>query len=377
MVDKFDIRVMHITETIKGGVATYLNEIYASQEEFVGQENLFFTSPDDSVDQLSFFVPKEFQFNSKGKRSLRYFFRYYKFISRVINRVNPDVVHVHGTFSGLFSRVHKILNFKRHKIIYSPHGWSFLMDVGKVRKIIYFIIEYLLQFFLYKAISNSKNEYNFSINNGISVKRSELIYNAIGSDILCYDNHDIAKIDNDKINLLFVGRFDFAKGLDLLLDAFNSLDNNKYFLHIAGCSVNGDLSIKLTNSKNIECYGWLNAGELSNLYRQVDVVVIPSRSEGFGYVALEAMKYSKAVIASRRGALPELVIDTYNGYLFDINNIEALKEIILRLSKDSLRVMGEYGYKLFQEKFSSREMNEKTLNLYIQALGFDVGLRVI
>ena len=61
------------------------------------------------------------------------------------------------------------------------------------------------------------------------------------------------------------------------------------------------------------------------LYSKVDAVVIPSRSEGFGYVALEAMKYSKAIIASRRGALPELVVDKYSGYLFNINNKKRIK----------------------------------------------------
>ena len=69
----FDIKVLHVTETIKGGVVTYLNEIYESQKEFLGEKNLFFTTPSDSIDDLSFFVSEDFQFNSKDKEVLDIF----------------------------------------------------------------------------------------------------------------------------------------------------------------------------------------------------------------------------------------------------------------------------------------------------------------
>ena len=80
-----------------------------------------------------------------------------------------------------------------------------------------------------------------------------------------YEKQNFENIDNNKINLLFVGRFDFAKGLDILLKVFESLGDNNYVLHIAGCSVNGDLSVEIENCKNIKCYGWLSPGELSSI----------------------------------------------------------------------------------------------------------------
>jgi glycosyltransferase involved in cell wall biosynthesis len=369
MFEGLNIKVLHITESIKGGVATYLNEIYYQQKQALGGDNLFVTSADDAISQLQFCVPENLQFVVKNKRTLRYFWRYYKFIIRVIKIVSPDVIHVHGSFAGFFVRVYRIIGLRKFKVIYSPHGWSFLMDVSSIKKIIYFGVEFVLSFFTYRVINNSKYEHDLSIKYGLSHKRSVMIYHALGEGSAPLNIGDNSNIKNNQINLLFVGRFDFAKGIDVLLQAFSEVKSGDFKLHIAGGSVNHDMMVNIKDDVNIKYYGWLNSIQLSELYSQIDVVVIPSRSEGFGYVALEAMKYSKAVIASNRGALPELVVDNYNGYLFDITSNQALRDIILNLSKEKLVKMGANGHKVFKDKFSSKLMNEKTLELYFKAMG--------
>ncbi len=63
-----------------------------------------------------------------------------------------------------------------------------------------------------------------------------------------------------------------------------------------------------------------------------DIVVIPSRFEGFGLTALEAMSLSKPVIASRAGGLPEVMGDT--GRLTPIGDQRAITDAILELADD-------------------------------------------
>ena len=50
-----------------------------------------------------------------------------------------------------------------------------------------------------------------------------------------------------------------------------------------------------------------------------DAVIVPSRWEGFGLIAIEGMRAGKAIIVSNRGALPEIV-DQHTGLTFDIEN---------------------------------------------------------
>lgn len=52
---------------------------------------------------------------------------------------------------------------------------------------------------------------------------------------------------------------------------------------------------------NVESIGWINHDEIDSYYSLFDAVIIPSRWEGFGLVAIEAMKNAKAIIVSNRG----------------------------------------------------------------------------
>jgi glycosyltransferase involved in cell wall biosynthesis len=65
----------------------------------------------------------------------------------------------------------------------------------------------------------------------------------------------------------------------------------------------------------------------------IDVLVIPSRApESFSLVAREALLLGKPVVAAAVGALPEVVIDGVNGYLFQPGDIQQLKDILEKIS---------------------------------------------
>ena len=70
--------------------------------------------------------------------------------------------------------------------------------------------------------------------------------------------------------------------------------------------------------------GWLDPGALDALYRAAAVVLIPSRFETFGQVALEAMARGAAVVATRAGGLPELIEDGVTGRLVAVGDVDGL-----------------------------------------------------
>ena len=161
--------------------------------------------------------------------------------------------------------------------------------------------------------------------------------------------HD-ANLPSDGPLLLFVGRIDPIKGLDVLIDALH---------RIAGGWVGSELPPRLvlvggeldadgnpvgplaTVATQIEdlglrdhviMLGSRDQQELATLYQAVDVVVIPSRYESFGLVAVEAMASGTPVIASRAGGLPWSVRDGVAGLLVPPANTLALTDAILDLT---------------------------------------------
>ena len=116
--------------------------------------------------------------------------------------------------------------------------------------------------------------------------------------------------DNDKLQIFLPGRYELRKGMDILVDALKLLPPETYEAHISGGPLN-EISQPLyqslyerAESLPISLYKhYLSNDELLERYVLADVVVIPSRIEGFGIVALEGLWHGRNVVAS--DVLPE------------------------------------------------------------------------
>lgn len=280
----------------------------------------------------------------------------------MIRLEKPDIIHIHSTFAGVFVRLPLLLKKNQSKLIYCSHGWSFTMEIANWKKKIYAYIERLLALKTDVIINISKHELKNSLNYNLPAHKSTVIYNGITKSLPNHQKIVNLQLDNNKINLLFVGRADKAKGLDILLNFFRKHDLEHIHLHIMGESLMQNPKFDLPGS--VTLIGWIDNQIIDSYYRLFDAVIVPSRWEGFGLVAIEAMKNHKALIVSNRGALPELVIDGHNGYVFDLEDTESLLILLSNLNKDKLKEMGERGFYIFTQKFTSNLMNEAIVNLY-------------
>ncbi len=98
----------------------------------------------------------------------------------------------------------------------------------------------------------------------------------------------------------------------------------------------------------------------------IDIFVLPSRSENFPYVVLEAGLANLPVIASRVGGMPEIIETGLNGTLVEKENVEELFSTLVLLAEDSeLRErLGNNLKTTVREKFSLEQMFETTFKLY-------------
>jgi glycosyltransferase involved in cell wall biosynthesis len=143
--------------------------------------------------------------------------------------------------------------------------------------------------------------------------------------------------------LLYVGRLDKEKNIDVLLQAFSLITQkvNAHFV-VAGKGAEKErleaLSSSLGIADKVTFAGFVEDRDLPNMYRIASCFVIGGIAELQSIVTMEAMASGLPVIAVNAMALPELVKHEKNGYLFEISEKEKLAEYMFKiLSNDSLQ----------------------------------------
>ncbi|MGQ9545716.1 MAG: glycosyltransferase [Dehalococcoidia bacterium] len=175
-------------------------------------------------------------------------------------------------------------------------------------------------------------------------------------------------IPMDKPVLLYVGRLDKEKRIDIILQALaHMLRFTSVHLVLAGIGAEKKRLEKLTDKLGIReavtFTGFVPDKDLPNIYRVADVFVIASIAELQSIVTMEAMASGLPVVAVNAMALPELVHDGENGYLFSDGDSEMLAQKVIaivsnptaraQMSKKSLEIIKDHDINKVIEKYES------------------------
>jgi glycosyltransferase involved in cell wall biosynthesis len=216
---------------------------------------------------------------------------------------------------------------------------------------------------------------------GISINKVEVIYNGI-------DVQEYYQVPQDECNMIrteynisddafvigFIGRLHPVKNLDVLLDAFSLIQprTKNALLVLAGRGEMLDQLRELTRSlgigNNIVFLG--HQTEITKILKTFDILVLPSRIEGFGLVLLEAMASGVPVIATNVGGIPEVVEDGITGLLVSPGDPNVLASAIYRLfnNQDLVDRLRMEGIRLVNHKFTIQKTTESIEDLYYHLL---------
>lgn len=173
--------------------------------------------------------------------------------------------------------------------------------------------------------------------------------------------------------ILFVGRLERLKGIDILIKALAQLKHKDGIkLFIAGGNANSSEMIRLLDeaqrlkvNDSVVFLGSISADILCKYYNAADVCVLPSYYESFGLAALEASACGTPVVASRVGGLTTVVKDKETGFLIPWQSPDLFVEKInLLLNNDKLRIRMGISARSHAEKFSWDATAEKILKVY-------------
>ncbi|WP_211464150.1 glycosyltransferase [Collimonas silvisoli] len=337
------LNVLNVAETIKGGVATYLDMLEHLSDNF----NCRFTHlvPASQAEQLNAERVHCHPYSRGGLGP----FKLALAIVRQVRLQRPDIVYAHSTFAGIALCLAIPWLGRNTRTIYCAHGWASFRDRSKAVTLLTRAIEKVMSYIPDVVIDISGYEHENNRKFGFS-GNCILIQSTVLDRL---DPPRRKKRDDEHLHMLFVGRLDRVKGYDILLEAIRSLQKSRpdYVYHIVGAPVSADLQLEKLDAPNVHYYGWIDQEDINTYYDLADVLVMPSRSEGFGLTALEAMRSHVPVIASNRGALPDIVEHTVNGLIFNCTSAD-LVEKLENLSRHSVDRYAQAARASYRGRFS-------------------------
>lgn len=176
---------------------------------------------------------------------------------------------------------------------------------------------------------------------------------------------------NDTVKkLLYVGRLEPYKGLDILLQALAQIPNDPWHLQMVGDGSLRHTLPKLAQELNLSERVSFEAHppeKMPAIYQQADLFVLPSIVEGMSNAVLEAMASGLPIVATRIPGSEELILDGQTGLLVPASSKEPLSAALSALLQNSdLRKTLSENARREAETRSWRSVAEAYLNLYTQ-----------
>ena len=320
----------------------------------------------------------------------------YKHLRNTIKQVRPDVTHVQYMAPG--ATVILLLWLMGIKnIIATAHTAA---DIYKNLRLIHFIQRHCVRAFtcitelaeqsffgtsqLYTPETKLKKRNHFTIHNCLTNNEERP----------CLREHEQQKVTRSadveshrvgckkrvlsteqRFTLGVVSRLEKIKGMDLVVPAFAEVlkqhPNTRLIVVGDGSlrSVMEQQAAELGCADHITWAGRQPQEELNKWYSQMDIVLMPSRSEGFGLTAIEAMSNGCVVVASNIGGLPEVVHDKICGLLHRSEDITDMANKISSLISDETTYNQLRIQSLSEvEKYSFERYSKLMRNLYEQIM---------
>jgi glycosyltransferase involved in cell wall biosynthesis len=291
-------------------------------------------------------------------------------IIRILRNIRPDIIHIQGISMGMPGLMAKVILKKpilvwgRGTDVYHP---NLIMSILSKQIICYADIVVALSEDMKKEMQKTCMRNITVIPNGINLDRYENICKDMVREKLHFKTCE-------KL-ILFIGSLRTEKGLKYLIDAMDLIrgKNRSCRLIIVGEGSEERILKKMVKNLNLSNYVYF-IGQIPNemvpcYMAASDVFVLPSLYEGLPNVILEAMASGLPIVATKVGALPEILIDGVNGFLIEPENSRQIYEkVSLLLEDQELRVIISKNNRENAKKYSWDNIIKKIEDAYQNCL---------
>lgn len=257
-------------------------------------------------------------------------------------------------------RLHQLLNFNTLLL-------SIIKPIYYLTKLIY---GYKINKYALGAFAQGQLASNDFLKIGVSKKKIKNLFYTIETNYVSKTNYNNKKF-------ICVSSVYKRKGIDLLLKAFSSLNNNSWELIIVG----KDLSNKeyhkrasnLNISNKVNFTGAISMAEVQTHIANSAVFVLPTRFDGWAAVLNEAAFLGKPIISTKQcGAAWHLIEEGRNGYRVRANSYKALKRAMQKYidNPDIINSHGEYSKEIYDNNFTPQQ----NANNFIESINYFVSI---
>ncbi|OQY38837.1 MAG: hypothetical protein B6226_03000, partial [Candidatus Cloacimonetes bacterium 4572_65] len=278
-----------------------------------------------------------------------------------------DILHTHSSKTGVLGRV--IGTFaKVPRVIHTSHGYPFNNYQKLVIYGCYFFIERFAGMFCDKMVTVNSEDADFA-NKKLKIPKNKVAYIPNGATPLEVEPNRDSLASKSEITIGSMSRFwqqkNMIKSVEAAIEACK-VDSRLKFVFVGDGE---DLSIcqKMVNDSNLQAKisfpGW--SSDRDRWLKSFDVFILFSLWEGLPLGILEAMAHGLPIIASDIKGNRELV-NSANGYLVSPNDIDGLKNILIKLfdNKADLISKGKESLKKVRDEYSMNKFNKNYKNLY-------------
>lgn len=282
----------------------------------------------------------------------KYSYKAIVYLLNLIKKNEYNIIHAHLFPSGYYTAITSLLS-KSAKLIYTEHS---VFNTRRKYKPLRFLEKFIYGRF--DAI--------IAVGNIVKVELVKWLP-SINSKVITIPNaipiEHCNEIANKDIDILFVGRLEKVKGVDILLKALKNLDKKYKTVIVGDGSERGNLEClakELGLNEKVAFTG--TRYDVKDFMCRSKIFVLPSRWEGIPITILEAMSIGVPVIASKSGGNSEVIEDGENGLLVEPENSKDLETALNKLLEDT------FLRNKLSDKAKSKFREEYSIDKYIRRL---------
>lgn len=267
-------------------------------------------------------------------------------IRNIIKSENIDVIHCHNPMGGVLGRIAVLLLWKKKPtVIYTAHGFHFYKGASKFVWCTYYLVEKWLAKYTDYLITINDEDYQMAQKFYKKNDKNRVFkIPGVGVDIEKFQDNTVnveemkneLQIPSKFFVILSVGELNDNKNHKVILQAIENMDENVFYC-ICGKGESSEELKKLIKEKNLEdkvkLYGYRN--DIPKVLACANCFVFPSKREGFGIAAVEALAAGVPVIASDCRGTREYMKHRENGFICDANDSSSFAKYIRRLYSNS------------------------------------------
>ena len=348
-----------VCESYTGGVFSYVTQLCNDMcDDF--EVSLAFSvnspkkrRPQTPANYKELLDPRVKLYEIKDFGSAKNIFKTIKRLKEIEAKVIPDIIHLHSSIAGGIGRI--AFNGKKSAVVYTPHGYSFILMGRGIKSKIMYIAEWILGKRNATTLVCTPSEEEVAKK---MTKKTAYIETGVNVQELENALKGVEPVRNERFTVYTLGRVCFQKQPQLF-NRIAELVPEAEFVWVGS----GELENELT-APNIRVTGWMSRHEALGIGKGADAYILCSLGEAVAMSLIENMFMQKLCLVSNVMGNKDVIQDGINGYICDKAE-DYTSHIRNAISKFPVEI-GERAKKSVMDTYNTNMMKQKYDRFYIE-----------